>query len=145
MKKILSIIFYILAIFLGIVFLMIEFNHNIEFEDIGMVFIFGLASLFLYMGGLFLSKHYNNNKPMKINLWIFFSLYLILLIVLTLFSSSWGRNGFTFLSPFNKDFVASFKNSVNLIPFKTIISFIKQFDSKFYCPNAICFLFTNVI
>ncbi len=141
MKKILSIIFYILAIFLGIVFLMIEFNHNIIFEDIGMVLIFGFGCLFLYLGSLFLSKHYNNNKPMKINLWIFFSLYLILLTVLTLFSSSWGRNGFTFLSPFNKDFITYFKNSINLIPFKTIISFIKQFDSMYSSKT----IFLNIL
>ena len=67
-----------------------------QMTEVSRLVLLGVSSLFLYIGGFLLSKYLDNNKPMKINLYIFFGLYLILLITLTLFDSLWLRNGFNF-------------------------------------------------
>lgn len=104
MKKVLSIIFYIIAIlFLGI-YLIIDNNSRIMLSEVGRMFFLCGSCIFLYFGGLLLSKYKNNNKYMKTNLWIFFILYLLLLITLTLFDSSWGRNGFNTFNLNIKDY-----------------------------------------
>ena len=89
-----SIIMYVIA---GLVLL---FYFGIGFiaqmTEVSRLVLLGASSLFLYIGGGLFSKYLDNNKPMKINLYIFFGLYLILLITLTLFDSLWLRNGFNF-------------------------------------------------
>ena len=42
------------------------------------------------------TKIENNNKAMRINLWIFFILYLVLLITLTLFDPMWRQKRLQF-------------------------------------------------
>lgn len=141
MKKVLSIIFYIIAIlFLGI-YLIIDNNSRIMLSEIGRMFFLCGSCIFLYFGGLLLSKYKNNNKYMKTNLWIFFILYLLLLITLTLFDSSWGRNGFNTFNLNIKDYL---KNNTNLIPFKTIIDYISKFNSMYPTKQVLLNLIGNL-
>lgn len=131
-----SIIMYVIA---GLVLL---FYFGIGFmgqmTEVSRLVLLGVSSLFLYIGGFLLSKYLDNNKPMKINLYIFFGLYLILLITLTLFDSLWLRNGFNF-SGFD-----NIQDRINLVPFKTIMTFAKEFDSMYSTSQIILNLFGNV-
>ena len=131
-----SIIMYVMA---GLVLL---FYFGIGFiaqmTEVSRLVLLGASSLFLYIGGVLLSKYLDNNKPMKINLYIFFGLYLILLITLTLFDSLWLRNGFNF-SGFD-----NIQDRINLVPFKTIMTFVKEFDSMYSTSQIMLNLFGNV-
>ena len=93
---------------------------------------------FMYVGGFCLSKYYENNKPMKINLYVYFVLYLVLLITLTLFDSLWLRNGFNFQG------FTNLEERVNLMPFETIMTFIQKFDSMYSTSQVMLNLFGNV-
>ena len=99
----------------------------------------------LYFGGFLLSKYRKDNKYMKINLWIFFVLYLLLFITLTLFDQSWGRNGLTIVN-WSKEMVNNYTHrSMNLIPFKTIIEYIRKFDSLLDTRAVMFNLLGNVV
>ena len=117
MKKFLGYSFYMLSIIPLILYIYISNSPTHNFNEITRLGIIGIGSLLMYFGGLFLSKAYNSNKPMKINLYIFFIVYLILVITLTLFDTSWGRSGIKIKSLHN---VSKY---INLKPFKTIKGF----------------------
>ena len=145
MKKIVSIILYIIASLFGIGYLICEIIPNVYLSEFGRLFLLCGSCLFLYFGGVLLSKIKRNNKPMKINLWIFFVLYIILLVTLTLFDSMWGRNGLSFINWFSDEFIYFLKHSINLIPFKTIIEFAKEFNSMYSSRTILLNLFGNFI
>ncbi len=132
-----SIIMYVVAILILLFYAIASFK--IEMVEFFRLILLCTSCLFLYFGGLLLSKYLGNNKPMKINLYIFFMLYLMLLITLTLFDSSWGRNGFAI-----KDFKVYIKQSVNLVPFKTIINYIKEFNSMYSTRQIMFNLLGNI-
>ena len=132
-----SIIMYVVAILILLFYAIASFK--IEMVEFFRLILLCTSCLFLYFGGLLLSKYLGNNKPMKINLYIFFILYLMLLIILTLFDSSWGRNGFAI-----KDFKVYIKQSVNLVPFKTIINYIKEFNSMYSTRQIMFNLLGNI-
>ena len=129
LKKVSSIIFYIIAIlFLG-VYGIAELSQRLYLSEFGKLFLLCGSCVFLYFGGLLLSKYRKDNKPMKLNLRIFFGLYLLLLITLTLFDKSWGRNGYILVNWSKEMFNDYTANSLNIIPFKTITQYIGQFNS----------------
>lgn len=131
-----SIIMYVIA---GLVLLFyFGIGFMVQMTEVSRLVLLGVSSLFLYIGGFLLSKYLDNNKPMKINLYIFFGLYLILLITLTLFDSLWLRNGFNF-SGFD-----NIQGRINLVPFKTIMTFVKEFDSMYSTSQIMLNLFGNV-
>lgn len=132
-----SIIMYVVAILILLFYAIASFK--IEMVEFFRLILLCTSCLFLYFGGLLLSKYLGNNKLMKINLYIFFMLYLMLLITLTLFDSSWGRNGFAI-----KDFKVYIKQSVNLVPFKTIINYIKEFNSMYSTRQIMFNLLGNI-
>ena len=124
-NKIISIIFYILSIiFLGY-YVFVEVSSSIFMSTSGKLFMLSISCLFLYLGALFLSRYREDNKMMKINLWIFFILYCILLSNLTLFDPMWGRNGINIFNWTRESFNNYVSSSVNLIPFHTIISYVR--------------------
>lgn len=145
MKKVFSILFYIASVlFVGIYF-MAEITPHFSLSEFGRLFLLCGSCLFLYFGGLLLSKYLKNNKPMKINLWIFFILYLVLLITLTLFDPMWGRSGFHLVRWNSEEFSYYINNSVNLIPFKTIINYISAFNSLYSTRNVLLNLLGNLV
>lgn len=144
-KKFFSIVLYIVASLFGFVYLISEFIPNFYLSELGRLFLLCGNCFFLYFGGFLLSKFKSNNKYMKINLWIFFVLYIVLLITLTLFDYMWGRNGLNFINWFSDEFVYFIKHSINLIPFKTIIEFIKEFNSMYSSRTILLNLFGNFI
>ncbi len=144
-KKISAIIFYIIAIlFIGI-YGIIELKQNVNLSEGGRLFLLCGSCVFLYFGGLLLSKYRKDNKPMKINLWIFFILYLLLFITLTLFDEFWGRNGLTFNNWSKGMFSYYMDNCFNVIPFKTIIEYLGEFNSLLNTKTFMLNLVGNVI
>lgn len=139
-NKIISIILYVIAIIFFLIYIALEFKPGFNMTEIGRLFLLCSSCIFLYFGGLLLSKYKNNNNPMKINLWIFLTLYIILLITLTLFDSMWGRNGLS-ISGNIKDYA----ESMNLVPFKTITNYIKEFNSLYGTKQVLLNLFGNII
>lgn len=142
-KKIFSILFYVTALFLFLIYIIMDSNSIIQLTEFGRLFLLCGSCLFLYFGGFLLSKYKNNNKPMKINLWVFFILYLLLLITLTLFDSNWGRNGINLFN--TTDYKQYFENTVNLVPFKTISMYLRVFDSMYSTSNILFNLLGNLI
>ena len=133
---VLSIFLYVIS---GIVLLgYFVLGYKFEITEMMRLVMLGVASLFMYFGGVLLSKYLDNNKPMKVNLYIFFALYLILLITLTLFDSLWLRNGFNF-SGFD-----NIQDRINLVPFKTIMTFALKFDSMYSTSQIMLNLFGNI-
>ena len=145
MKKTISIIFYIMAIIFLFYYGFVELNSNRFMTTSGRLFLLCGSCLFLYLGALFLSKQRKNNKPMQINIWIFFIVYCILLITLTLFDPMWGRNGIS-INWTKESFNNYISTSVNLIPFKTIIRYIKDiFTSLLDTSNIFINLLGNLV
>ena len=143
-KKNFSFIFYGFAVLFLILYFIAERSTTLHFTEFGRLFLLCGSCLFLYFGGFLLSKYKNNIKPMKINLWIFFGLYLLLLVTLTLFDSIWGRNGINLVNA-NINYKQYFENTVNLVPFKTIMMYIKQFDSMYDTRTVLLNLLGNII
>lgn len=138
MKKV-SFLYGIAGLFLGI-YALIGFSTIIRLNEMGRLILLVGSCFFFYFGGLLLSKYRKDNKPMKINLWIYFLLYLLLLITLTLFDAEWGRHGIHLNFHFN--FLSS---TINLIPFKTIRMYIEGFNSLYSTKQILLNLFGNVI
>ena len=128
-KKILIISLYIIAIIILVIYGIAEAIPKFDLSGMDRVILLCSSCAFLYFGGFLLSKYRKDNKPMKINLCIFFILYVLLFVTLTLFSGFYGRNGFTFVK-WNKELFNNYiHNSLNLIPFKTIIGYIMPFGN----------------
>ena len=129
-------IFYIISIILLFFYFILELPFFTFYTSNRLILLF-LIVLFIYLGGLFLAKELKNNKPMLVNLKIFFALYILLYLTLTLFDTMWGRGGITFNNRF------TFNN--NFIPFKTIINFISKFDSLYDANDILFNLLGNFI
>ena len=73
---------------------------------------------------------------MKINLRIFLALYLLLFATLTLFDPLWGRNGGFVI--WNKELFEMYvQNSLNLVPFKTVIQYFYRGTISQFVVNII--------
>lgn len=118
-KKIFGYLLYGLALFLTLFYIINAIRPNISIDFKTTMMFIVITCLLIYFRGVLLFKYYKNDKPLKTNLWIFFVLYLLLFINLTLFDSSWGRHGL--FGSFNLEYL---KESINLIPFRTIYEFL---------------------
>ena len=105
MKKkislILSIILYLVAIFILIYYFSVEFNELLRLSPTGRIVLLLLSCLIMYFGGLALTKYIDEkykNKVLKINIGIWFILYIILLSTLTLFDDYFFRGDFNILN-----------------------------------------------
>lgn len=116
---------YIISVIFLLIYTVIELIPTINQNEICRIILLCGSCIFMYIGGLKLSNELNNNKPMKINLWIFFIIYLILLVTLTLFDPMWGRHGLNYFIDTNS-FKYYINNALNLIPFKTIMIYINN-------------------
>ena len=144
-KKIISISAYIIAILFLIFYLFLELSPNIDISEFGRLFLLCGSCLFLYIGGFCWSKYKNNNKAMRINLWIFFILYLVLLITLTLFDTMWGRQGFNIFHWSSEGLKTYLESNFNIVPFATITEYIKLFNSLQSTSSIMFNLLGNIV
>jgi len=145
-KKIFSIILYSFSILFLLIYLLMELNDRIFMSEFGRLFLLCGSCVFLYFGALLLSKYRKDNKPMKISLWIFFILYCILLITLTLFDPMWGRHGFNIFNWTSEYLNNYIESSFNLIPFATIVGYIKDIFNSLLDTRTIFFnIFGNFV
>ena len=140
LKKISIISLYSIAVIILVIYAITEITPKFALTGIARVIILCSSCTCLYFAGLFFSKYKKNNKPMKINLWIFFILYVMLFITLTLFDGFYGRRGVTSIHWTKNLFRNYMQNSTNLIPFKTIIGYM-----KFTNNTSIRIIITNIV
>jgi len=131
-NKLLSILFYTLSIITLILYIYIDFFSVIIINPLIKLFILFIICFLTYFGGLFLTKYNIKYKYIiyKTNLIIWFILYLIFLLRITLFDIFFNRRGFLCIR-YNRIIFRDYINYViNLIPFKVIIEFIIDFINK---------------
>lgn len=131
MKKILIIIssgiFYLIGFIAFSYYIYLELATRVGMDEVDRIILLSLLALFFYLGTFLLSKYLKNRKPIKIYLYFLFLLYLLTLIQLTLFDSNYGRVGINLFN-WNKEDMQIYLDSINLIPFKTIIEYIARQD-----------------
>ena len=143
-NKVISIILYCLSILLIQLYFYIEFLSKNTYSPIIRILLLLLVVVLTYFGAYF-GKKYNNkykNTFYRLNLIIWFILYVIFLLKITLLDSYYFRNGFL-LVKWNKVVLYDYYyNVVNLIPFRMIIKlFIEYFDGDL----SLTLLIQNII
>ena len=141
MKKkinlIVSIITYLLSAILLIYYFSLQFNKLFHLSPSGRIVLLSSSCLLMYLGGFFLTKYVDKKykeKILKINISIWLLLYIILLSTLTLFDDYFFRDNFNILNWNYEIFKNYLSNSLNLVPFKTIISYVTKFVSGNIAP-----------
>ena len=132
-----SMVLYLIAIIILIYYFSLEFNELLRLSPTGRIVLLLSGCLFMYFGGLVLTKYIDKkykNKVLKINIGIWFILYIILLSTLTLFDDYFFRGNFNILNWNSELFKNYMSNSFNLIPFKTIFGYITKFISGDIAP-----------
>ena len=132
-----SMVLYLIAIIILIYYFSLEFNELLRLSPTGRIVLLLLSCLIMYFGGLALTKYIDEkykNKVLKINIGIWFILYIILLSTLTLFDDYFFRGDFNILNWNSELFKNYMSNSFNLIPFKTIFGYITKFISGDIAP-----------
>lgn len=128
--KILVFVFYALSLFILLFCLKVRLNSTIYiYTHIRLILIF-ISSLLIYLAGYILVKKLNyNKKVLKTNLIIYFVIYTITIITLTLFDEIFGRNGIILVN-WNRGLLDNYlNNSFNIIPFDTIKLFINGYKN----------------
>ena len=127
---------YIFAAALLAVYFGTEFVPSFFLSTAGRLVLLCMSCGFLWLGGFLLTKRSGNNRPMKINLRIFLALYLLLFATLTLFDPLWGRNGGFVI--WNKELFEMYvQNSLNLVPFKTVLQYFYRGTISQFVVNII--------
>lgn len=119
-------ILYIISFFIIVFYLYIELG-NIVFNPLIRIFILIFNCIIMYIAAKLLS----NNKLFKFNLIVWFCLYIVFLLSLTLFDTYFNRNGINIFS-LDKDMVKEYMNSsFNIIPFKTIKLYFNGYNGGY--------------
>lgn len=136
-NKSLAIISYGLAIVFVAIYAFADILSGILLSTAAKLLLLCLACGFLWFGSVVITKITGENSSMRINIWIFLGLFLLLFAELTLFDPMWGRNGGFGISWDKELFHAYVENSVNLIPFKTMAEFFTKGDLRLFVVNII--------
>lgn len=119
-------ILYIISFFIIVFYLYIELG-NIVFNPLIRIFILIFNCIIMYIAAKLLS----NNKLFKFNLIVWFCLYIVFLLSLTLFDTYFNRNGINIFS-LDKDMVKEYMNSsFNIIPLKTIKLYFNSYNGGY--------------
>lgn len=125
-KVIFGKILYIISFFIISFYLYIELG-NVVFNPLIRIFILIFNCIIMYIAAKLLS----NNKLFKFNLIVWFCLYIVFLLSLTLFDTYFNRNGINIFS-LDKDMVKEYMNSsFNIIPFKTIKLYFNGYNGGY--------------
>lgn len=124
-----SVVLYLFALFLLGLYVYYELEKSFFISILGRGILLGGSSLFIYFGGILLSKtvnEKNKERILKFNLFIILIMYFIILFTLTLFDSLWGRRGLVLVKWTSDSLNSYISNSFNIIPFKTIYAYISK-------------------
>ena len=126
--KPLVIILYLLSFFILLFCIKVRLNRTLYLSTDFRLLLLGLVCVFIYISGYILTKKLNfDKKILKINLIIYFLIYVVTICTLTLFDEIFGRQGFVIID-WNQNLLNSYmKHSFNIIPFKTINLFISGY------------------
>lgn len=130
--------YYLLSLVCLLIYILLEIIPAINPHEITRIILLCSSCLFMYVGGYKLSNEIESNRPMKINMWIFFIIYLILLITFTLFDPIWGRSGINNIIDTNS-FKYYIDNALNIVPFRTISIYIKNLSYNVLTKENIIF------
>ena len=120
---------YVLSFLFIFYYLIIEFSIYELTSPIKRVVIVLITVFLMFLGCKFYRKtNYSIfDKLPKINLYLWLSLYVIMILNLTLFDSYFGRTGGMLYSYDPVSFRAYFTYNFNMIPFKTINNYLLAF------------------
>jgi len=126
--KLLVFICYSLSLFIVLFCIKVRLTNTIFiYTRVRLLFMI-ISCPLIYIAGLILVKKLNYTKKiLKINLIVYFIIYTITLITLTLFDEIFGRQGLV-IANWNKELFSIYlKHSFNIVPFRTINLFINGY------------------
>lgn len=128
--KLLVFIFYLISLFILLFCLKIRLTSGIYIYTHIRIILLLIACIFIYLAGLILVKKLNYTKKiLKVNLIIYFVIYTITIITLTLFDEIFGRQGIV-IANWNRELLNLYtRTSFNIIPFDTIKLFINGYKN----------------
>ena len=126
--KFLIFVFYTLSLFILLFFIKVRLTPNVYLKTGVKIILLLVICLLIYFSSYILVKKLNYDKKiLKINLIIYFLIYIITIFNLTLFDEIYGRQGFNIVK-WNKELFDMYINtSFNIIPFDTIKLFINGY------------------
>ena len=110
-------IFYLIAFFIFVMFIGLNIVNVLNMEEKLLIAIALISCILVYIAGNISFNKTGNKDILKTNMYIYFAFYLVLLCFFMFISPIWGRGIYLF--------------SNNLIPFKTIKTYLTQFDSLY--------------
>ncbi len=142
-----GIICYIVSAILTGYYLILEFSILDVTSPIDRIKIILVIIALMYFGSFFLkkSKLNQNNRLPKINMWVWFILYVIMLLNLTLFDKYFGR-GITLNVKDAMQIKDYFDYNFNIVPFATINNYLLAFKNNNLSDlNFIYNIFGNIL
>ena len=126
--KLLVFVFYLISLFILLFCLKIRLTSGIYIYTRIRIILLFIACIFIYLSGLILVKKLNyTKKVLKINLMIYFIIYTVTIITLTLFDEIFGRQGIM-IANWSRELLSMYtRTSFNIIPFDTIKLFINGY------------------
>ena len=144
----LSCVLYLAAAALLAGYFAADLSPRLLLSPAGRVALLLLACLLMYTGGMVLALHIDarhRQKPLRVNLWIWFLLYLVLLCTLTLFDAFFGRHGVSLPEWTKEQFAVYTQYSMNLVPFRTVGEYIRMYFHGEIAPYIVFYnLFGNL-
>ena len=126
--KSLIFIFYFLSFFILLFCIKVRLTPHLYINTDFRLILLTLVCVFIYINGFILVKKFNHDKRiLRINLIIYFLIYIITICTLTLFDEIFGRNGLIIIK-WDKELLNFYlKYSFNIVPFKTINLFVSGY------------------
>lgn len=128
--KVLPIILYLLSFLILMFCVKKGLNYNTYLNINTKLMLLTISFIFIYIGGFLLVKKLGYDKKiLKINLIIYFLMYIFIVCMLTLFDDLYGRNGLMIIE-WDKELLDYYlTQSFNIIPFKTVKLFVDGYNN----------------
>ena len=133
----LTVIFYVLSLFSLPIIIKLMLDNTITLRYSLRSILIIIICIVIYITSLKLVKKYGYDKSLlKMNLIIYFLVYIIMIFNLTLFDEIYGRQGLTAIN-WNREMLNKyFNNSFNIVPFRTIKLFIRGYNNGIVSNRA---------